>query len=392
MKNKKFLGRTIAAMLSITMVMGMAGCGKSDKASKNAADNVTLGDYKNLEVNLTVSTITDEDVQEEIDSQLQENATNEEITDRTTVQEADIVNITMTATIDGEDFEDGNVDEYDYTLGENEYGEEFDKGLIGKNKGDDFELTVTLPDDYSDETNAGKQAVFKIKINKIVKEVIPEFNDEFVKTVSEDYQTVDEYRKYVKEDLQTTADEDNKSTAKEDLMAQAVENAEVSGTSDDLYNLYYNQMTNDYTSYAQQWGMSLNDFLSSFMGMDEEGFKDYVLDQVYDMQVAIAIAKAEKLEVSDDEYKKNLSKYAEDYGWDSEDELEEAYTKEYLKNNMTRDKVLTFLFENAKVTEVPESESEDGDSGEDESEIIIGDEQESESESESEEETTSSAE
>lgn len=392
MKNKKFLGRTIAAMLSITMVIGMAGCGKSDKASKNAADNVTLGDYKNLEVNLTVSTITDEDVQEEIDSQLQENATNEEITDRTTVQEADIVNITMTATIDGKDFEDGNVDEYDYTLGENEYGEEFDKGLIGKNKGDDFELTVTLPDDYSDETNAGKQAVFKIKINKIVKEVIPEFNDEFVKTVSEDYQTVDEYRKYVKEDLQTTADEDNKSTAKEDLMAQAVENAEVSGTSDDLYNLYYNQMTNDYTSYAQQWGMSLNDFLSSFMGMDEEGFKDYVLDQVYDMQVAIAIAKAEKLEVSDDEYKKNLSKYAEDYGWDSEDELEEAYTKEYLKNNMTRDKVLTFLFENAKVTEVPESESEDGDSGEDESEIILGDEQESETESKPEEETTSSAE
>lgn len=392
MKNKKFLGRTIAAMLSITMVMGMAGCGKSDKASKNAADNVTLGDYKNLEVNLTVSTITDEDVQEEIDSQLQENATNEEITDRTTVQEADIVNITMTATIDGKDFEDGNVDEYDYTLGENEYGEEFDKGLIGKNKGDDFELTVTLPDDYSDETNAGKQAVFKIKINKIVKEVIPEFNDEFVKTVSEDYQTAEDYRKYVKEDLQATADDDNESSAKEDLMAQAVENAEVSGTSDDLYNLYYNQMTNDYTSYAQQWGMSLNDFLSSFMGMDEEGFKDYVLDQVYDMQVAIAIAKAEKLEVSDDEYKKNLSKYAEDYGWESEDELEEAYTKEYLKNNMTRDKVLTFLFENAKVTEVPESESEDGDSGEDESEIIIGDEQESESESESEEETTSSAE
>lgn len=387
MKNKKFLGRTIAAMLSITMVMGIAGCGKSDKASKNAEDYVTLGDYKNLEVNLTVSTITDEDVQEEIDSQLQENATNEEITDRTTVQEADIVNITMTATIDGEDFEDGNVDEYDYTLGENEYGEEFDKGLIGKNKGDDFELTVTLPDDYSDETNAGKQAVFKIKINKIVKEVIPEFNDEFVKTVSEDYQTVEDYRKYVKEDLQSTADDDNESSAKEDLMAQAVENAEVSGTSDDLYNLYYNQMTNDYTSYAQQWGMSLDDFLSSFMGMDEEGFKDYVLDQVYDMQVAIAIAKAEKLEVSDDEYKKNLSKYAEDFGWDSEDELEEAYTKEYLKNNMIRDKVLTFLFENAKVTEVPESESEDEDSGE-----LYGDEQESESESESEEETTSSAE
>lgn len=385
MKNKVFLSRTVAAVLSITMVMGMAGCGKSDKTSKSVKDNVTLGDYKNLEVDLTVTTITDEDVEEEIKNQLEQNSTMEEITDRTTVQDADIVNITMTATVNGEDFEDGNVEDYDYTLGENEYGEEFDKGIIGKNKGDEFELTVKLPDDYSDESFAGQDAVFKVTLNKIVKEVIPEFNDEFVKTVSEDYQTAEDYRKYVKEDLQSTADKDNESSAKEDLMAQAVENAEVSGTSDDLYNLYYNQMTNDYTSYAQQWGMTLENFLASFMGMDEESFKDYVLDQVYDIQVAIAIAKAEKLEVSDDEYKKNLSKYAEDYGWDSEDELEEAYTKDYLKNNMTRDKVLTFLFENAKVNEVTEPETED----EELETMLLGDEDETEG---SEEETTPSAE
>lgn len=389
MKNKVFLSKTVAAVLSITMVMGMAGCGKSDKTSKSVKDNVTLGDYKNLEVDLTVTTITDEDVEEEIQNQLEQNSTTEEVTDRTTVQDADMVNITMSATVNGEDFEDGNVEDYDYTLGENEYGEEFDKGLIGKNKGDEFELTVKLPDDYSDESFAGQQAVFKITLNKIVKEVIPEFNDEFVKTISEDYQTAEDYRKYVKEDLQSTADKDNESSAKEDLMSQAVENAEISGTSDDLYNLYYNQMTNDYTSYAQQWGMTLENFLASFMGMDEEGFKDYVLDQVYDIQVAIAIAKAEDLEVSDDEYKKNLSKYAEDYGWDSEEELEEAYTKDYLKNNMTRDKVLTFLYENAKVNEVPASESED----EEFDDTELEDENETEDTTEgSEEETTSSAE
>lgn len=389
MKNKVFLSKTVAAVLSITMVMGMAGCGKSDKTSKSVKDNVTLGDYKNLEVDLTVTTITDEDVEEEIQSQLEQNSTTEEVTDRTTVQDADMVNITMTATVNGEDFEDGNVEDYDYTLGENEYGEEFDKGLIGKNKGEEFELTVTLPDDYADESFAGQQAVFKITLNKIVKEVIPEFNDEFVKTISEDYQTAEDYRKYVKEDLQSTADKENESSAKEDLMAQAVENAEISGTSDDLYNLYYNQMTKDYTSYAQQWGMTLENFLSSFMGMDEESFKDYVLDQVYDIQVAIAIAIAEDLEVSDDEYNENLSKYAEDYGWDSKDELEEAYTKDYLKNNMTRDKVLTFLYENAKLNEVPASESEDEEFDDTESE----DEDETEGTTEgSEEETTSSEE
>lgn len=387
MRNKAFLGKTLAAVLSVSMVFAMAGCGKSEKTSKSVKDYVTLGDYKNLEVNLAVSTIADEDVEEEIQNTLEENSDYEEITDRTTVQEADIVNINMTATVDGEEYEDGNIEDYDYTLGDNEYGEEFDKGLIGKNKGDTFDLTVTLPEDYSDDTYAGKQAVFNVTLNKIEKKVVPELNDEFVKTVSEDCNTVDEYRKSVKEDLQKTEDDENLSSAKEELMSLAVENAEITGSSDDLYNLYYNQMTNDYTNYAQQWGMSFDDFLSSFMGMDKESFKDYVLDEVYDIQVAVAIAEAEGLEVSDKEYKENLKKYTEDYGWDSEDELEEAYSKEYLKNNMIREKVLDFLYENAKVTEVPKAELEadvdDSEDTEDETE---------EATEESSEETTSSAE
>lgn len=387
MRNKAFLGKTLAAVLSVSMVFAMAGCGKSEKTSKSVKDYVTLGDYKNLEVDLAVGTITDEDVEEEIQNTLEENSDYEEITDRTAVQEADIVNINMTATVDGEEYEDGNIEDYDYTLGDNEYGEEFDKGLIGKNKGDTFDLTVTLPEDYSDETYAGKQATFNVTLNKIEKEVVPELNDEFVKTVSEDCNTVDEYRKSVKEDMQKTEDDENESSAKEELMSLAVENAEITGSSDDLYNLYYNQMTNDYTNYAQQWGMSFEDFLTSFMGMDEESFKDYVLDEVYDIQVAVAIAEAEGLEVSDKEYKENLKQYAEDYGWDSEDELEEAYSKEYLKNNMIREKVLDFLFENAKVTEVPkeelEAEADDSEDTEDESE---------ETTEESSEETTSGAE
>ena len=290
--------------------MGVAGCGNSDKASNSAKKYVTLGEYKNLDVDLTVSTITDEAVEEEIQSTLEQNAENQEVTDRTTVQEGDIVNINMTATVDGEDFDDANLEDSDYTLGDNEYGEDFDKAFIGKNKGDTFDLTVTLPSDYSDDTYAGKEAAFNITINKIEKSVVPELNDEFVQSVSDDCKTVDEYRKYVKEDLQKTADDDNESSAKEDLMALAVENATIKGSSDDTYNLYYNQLVNDYTSYAQQWGMTFDNFISQFMGMDEESFKDFVLDQVYDIQVAMAIADKEKLTVSDKEYKTLLKQYA----------------------------------------------------------------------------------
>lgn len=374
------MSRVVVAALSISMVMGVAGCGNSDKASNSAKKYVTLGEYKNLDVDLTVSTITDEAVEEEIKSTLEQNAENQEVTDRTTVQEGDIVNINMTATVDGEDFDDANLEDSDYTLGDNEYGEDFDKAFIGKNKGDTFDLTVTLPSDYSDDTYAGKEAAFNITINKIEKSVVPELNDEFVQSVSDDCKTVDEYRKYVKEDLQKTADDDNESSAKEDLMALAVENATIKGSSDDTYNLYYNQLVNDYTSYAQQWGMTFDNFISQFMGMDEESFKDFVLDQVYDIQVAMAIADKEKLTVSDKEYKTLLKQYAEDYGWDSTDELEKAYSKEYLKNNMTRDKVLDFLFENANVNKVAEEDETTDDT-------LYDEETESESETETESET-----
>ncbi len=380
MRKNVFMSRVVVAALSISMVMGVAGCGNSDKASNSAKKYVTLGEYKNLDVDLTVSTITDKAVEEEIQSTLEQNAENQEVTDRTTVQEGDIVNINMTATVDGEDFDDANLEDSDYTLGDNEYGEDFDKAFIGKNKGDTFDLTVTLPSDYSDDTYAGKEAAFNITINKIEKSVVPELNDEFVQSVSDDCKTVDEYRKYVKEDLQKTADDDNESSAKEDLMALAVENATIKGSSDDTYNLYYNQLVNDYTSYAQQWGMTFDNFISQFMGMDEESFKDFVLDQVYDIQVAMAIADKEKLTVSDKEYKTLLKQYAEDYGWDSTDELEKAYSKEYLKNNMTRDKVLDFLFENANVNKVAEEDETTDDT-------LYDEETESESETETESET-----
>lgn len=380
MRKNVFMSRVVVAALSISMVMGVAGCGNSDKASNSAKKYVTLGEYKNLDVDLTVSTITDKAVEEEIQSTLEQNAENQEVTDRTTIQEGDIVNINMTATVDGEDFDDANLEDSDYTLGDNEYGEDFDKAFIGKNKGDTFDLTVTLPSDYSNDTYAGKEAAFNITINKIEKSVVPELNDEFVQSVSDDCKTVDEYRKYVKEDLQKTADDDNESSAKEDLMALAVENATIKGSSDDTYNLYYNQLVNDYTSYAQQWGMTFDNFISQFMGMDEESFKDFVLDQVYDIQVAMAIADKEKLTVSDKEYKTLLKQYAEDYGWDSTDELEKAYSKEYLKNNMTRDKVLDFLFENANVNKVAEEDETTDDT-------LYDEETESESETETESET-----
>lgn len=357
MRKKVLLSRVFAITLGMAMMVGMTACGKSSNTSGKISDYVKLGDYKKLSVDLTVKTITDADVEDKIQNDLKDNAKNEEVKDRKVVQDADIVNINTTATVDGADFTDASADDNDYTLGTKEYGENFDKGIVGKNVGDTFDLTVTLPEDYSDSTKAGKEAKFNITINSIKKEVVPEFNDAFVASISDDCKTTDEYREFVKNDLQKSADEDNENSAKEDLMSQAVSNAKVKGCPDSLYNLYFNQMTNDYTNYAQQWGMDFDSFLSQYMGMDEKGFKDYVLSQTYDIEVAKTIAKKENINVSSKEYKKNLKDLVENNGWDSVDQLEEAYSKEYLENNMVRDEVLDFLYKNAKITKVPEEET-----------------------------------
>lgn len=380
MRRKNVEKKLVASMLCIAMLFGISGCGnnandiisnefalllfrmagfeKQDSVSNIAKNYVELGKYKGLEVDLKVKKVTDEDVEEEIQNQLEQNSTYEEITDRTFVDYGDIVNINVTAKSDGEVYEEGTYYDYDYFLGTAEFGDDFDSEFIGRNKGESFDITITLPDDYYDDSYAGKEVQFNITINKIEEEIIPTLDDEFVKNISDDCRTVAEYRKYVKKDLQKSADSDNESSAKEDLMSRAVSNAKINGVDDKLYNIYYSQTKNDYTSYAQLYDMEFEDFLSVFLGMDEESFEDYVLDEVYGVQVALAIAKKEGLTVSGKEYKDSLDKYIEKYGWDTSEELESAYSKEYLIDNMTRDKVLDFLFENAKVTEVFDNEDD----------------------------------
>ena len=104
--------------------------------------------------------------------------------------------------------------------------------------------------------------------------------------------------------------------------------------------------------------MDFDSFITNYMGMDLDAFKDFVLDQVYEMEVVKTIATKEKIKVTSDEYKKNVKKVVEDNGWDSVDELEDSYSKEYLENSMLKDEVEDFLYDNAKVTKVDAAEEE----------------------------------
>lgn len=170
---KKFL----TGCLCVGLALSLCACGssKSDSESETEDDNVyaytldidkfvELGQYKNLTYTPVDTTVTDDEVEEQINTNLQANATYDQITDRA-VQDGDTVNIDYTGKIDGEEFAGGSGSDYNLQIGSDTFIDGFEDGLIGKNPGETVTLNLTFPDDYSSEDLAGKDATFDVTIN-----------------------------------------------------------------------------------------------------------------------------------------------------------------------------------------------------------------------------------
>lgn len=244
---KKFLTVT----LCVAALCTMAGCGSSKSASEattaaesgntteeiayvdmDAKEYIELGEYKNLTVTVDQVEVTDEDVQDSLDTLAQDYAEYEEITDRDTVQDGDYVNIDYDCIIDGEKNEVYSDTNFDANIGEGELnsyvgydlGGDFDveSKVLGAKKGDTVVEEFTFPDDYDDSDVAGKKCTMNVKINAIEKEVIPEITDEFIQTNEPDYKTVEEYRAAVRKDLEDTAESDAMQIAQEEVLDQII--------------------------------------------------------------------------------------------------------------------------------------------------------------------------
>ena len=216
MKKKLLLLATSVCAISL-----LAGCSSSPKGTYK--DYVTLGEYKGLELTMIKTEVTDDMVDEEIEYFLEDNATYTEITDRG-AEEDDTVNIDYTGTIDGEEFEDGSAEDFELVIGEGYLLDDLESGLVGMSAGETKEISLTFPEDYYDETVAGKDAVFTVTLNSISIEEIPEYTDEFVASVT-DYSTTAEHTEALKEELYTSTEADNLYTAGMDAMNMVVEGA-----------------------------------------------------------------------------------------------------------------------------------------------------------------------
>ncbi len=366
----------------------------ADLPAYDASEYVTLGEYKGLTVEVDPVEVTDEQVMDKIASETKQTLT------EGTVEDGDTVNIDYVGKIDGEEFDGGSAEGYDLEIGSCTFIDGFEDGIIGMQVGDTKDLELTFPEDYHSEELAGKDVVFTVTVNSISR--VPELTDEVADSVVEGM-TAEAYQESVRQDLEDAAKESQKSDAQQKLLQAVYENATISGYPEENLQYTIKRATDYYEWLASMYGMSLDDYLTNY-GMTQDEFKEQIQpvaeEALGEEMTLLAIAKEENIEVSDEEYEAGLERYAEAQGMDDPSKLEEAYGENYIRNSLLQEKVLDFLYENATIEEVKETEAESDseEASEAESDTEAASETEtdseevSETESESEEDTESASE
>ena len=353
--------RKIAMLFAGVAAMGMifAGCNKKDEGAMALSDYseyVTIGEYKNLNVEVTVSAeVTDKQVQDEIDAILSIYTTQEKLTTGT-VKDKDKINLDYTGYLDGVAFEGGSTDGKgtDYTIGGN-YIKDLNDQLIGLEVGKEYDLECTFPTDYGKEDLNGKTVIFKVKVNHIYgKDIVPEWNDELVKKYTNgDYTTVDAFEKSLRNSL---AEENlaNQDAAYEyALWAAILENCTIKGYPEDVLAIltddYYNYYKDYYTYIASYYGMDYNAYLEQFGVTDDEVKADCIASAKSEMDymmVASEIAKIEGVSMTQKQYDEEISSIVAEYTYESNEKFMEQYTNHpdnYLYESFIFDKVTDYL-------------------------------------------------
>ncbi|MCB6416276.1 trigger factor [Faecalimonas umbilicata] len=350
--------KLIAAVTGICMIAGaLSGC-SSDTAEN---DYVSVSGYKGIEIDkVDVDTdISDEDVENEINSVLEENATDKEVTGRA-AQLGDTADINYVGKVDGQEFDGGSADNYPLELGSGSFIEGFEDSIVGHNVGETFDWNGKFPDDYQNTDLAGKDVVFTITVNALTEPELPELTDDFVKTVSEESETVEEYREEVRKNLEETAQENYDSELNSAVWDAVLEKTEVKGYPDGEVDRIYNTYLEQYQEMASYYNMEYDEFIQLYTEMTvdefEEEAKEAAKDNIKQSQVAEVIAEKEGLTLTDEEYEKEYEKLAEDYGYENVDDLKETAGEETLKQLVLQPIVQEWLAENCV-----QKEADDGD-------------------------------
>ena len=306
---------------------------------------VTLGDYKGVEVPKSEIVVTDEEVDAEIRKEQEKNARTVAVEDRAAAN-GDITTIDFEGFVDGVAFDGGKGSDYALTLGSGTFIPGFEDQLVGANAGDHVEVKVTFPEEYQAKELAGKEAVFQCDVKKIETKEVPELDDEFAKDVSE-FDTLAEYKEDVKKNL-TVKKEKEARTAKENAAVdKAIENAQMD-IPELMTKTECRQMMDDFSRRMQQQGLSMEQYFQ-FTGqsMDKmmEDMKPQALKRIQTRLVLEKVAEAENIQPSAEEITEEIQKMADAYKMEA-DKIREAIGEsglEQMKKDMAVQKAVTVI-------------------------------------------------
>ena len=364
--------RIYLAMLAACLALTVTGCGESGKTGTDTAetqensdgktveagvsrlvsvDNVdkyiTLGEYKGLILDNTVEVITDDDMQARIDQELQDKA--EAVSDG--AKEGDLVTVNYVGTIDGETFDGGTANNYDFIIGNGGMFQEFEQGVVGMKKGETKEISIDFPSDYSDSTLAGKKADYKVTVQNVRR--APELTDEWV-TKNTDYTTVEEYREGTRKTLEKEARESAGEVLKNTAWNTVLENTEVKEYPEADVENAISEFRKSMEVYAKQADMTLEEFVES-QGISQDAFdeqsRQYAEGKVKQNLIVQGIMDAEGLSLDDKESLKVQEELVKQMGAANLAELVDTYGQSYVDESVGLLRVEDFIVKNAQVSE-----------------------------------------
>ena len=306
---------------------------------------VTLGEYKGIQVEKAPIEVTDEEIEAQVNKEREANSRTVTVEDRA-VQKGDIATIDFEGFVDGVAFDGGKGENYDLEIGSNTFIPGFEDQLAGAEIGKELDVNVTFPEEYGAKELAGKEAVFKCKVNGIKVKELPEADDEFAQEVSE-FDTLDAYKEDIKANLLKKKEEEAKRVKEDAVIEKIIEGAQME-IPEAMVEYQTQQMLDDFGRRMQSQGLSLEQYFQ-FTGMTEDQYKEQMkpraLQNIQSRLVLEAVAAAEKLEATEEDLDAEYAKMAEQYKLDVEKvkEIFGEYQKEELKKDIVIQKAAALV-------------------------------------------------
>lgn len=309
---------------------------------------VSVKDYKGIEVEKTVKEVTDENVENRLKAMQDRNARQIEVEDRPS-QNGDTLVFDFEGSVDGVPFEGGKAEKYSLELGSGQFIPGFEPQLENRNIGDEFDVNVTFPEDYHAEELKGKEAVFKCKVHEIKAKEVPELDDEFAKDVSE-FDTLDELRADIRKKMEEQNEKEASTEVENKLIDQVIENMEAE-IPNEMYEAAIDDMIRDFDYRLQSQGMNLDTYMK-YTGMELASFRQTFEEQAKKrVQIRLALEKIVELEnigVSDEDVEAEYKKLADMYQMEA-DQVKQFVSVQELSKDIAVNKAVDLVKENAVI-------------------------------------------